>query len=198
MKEPLLFVCLKVLSPVFKLSFIYACLYFIFTRQLSLHLKCYLCMLFIDCYGLFLRHTESGKCITRSEELVYKNAGYALPYFVVMTDNCLDVKAQFRYLNPELLQNIESGGMLMTAARITNTDYNKRWAVYKGVATKAKNTQNGKNHYLQQTNSRSLSLHNLDVCAEPSINSKTSYVMRTAISQCKETKHEFTFGKWNV
>ena len=155
-------------------------------------------MLFIDCYGLFLRHSESRKCITRSEELVYNNPKYALPYFVVMTDNCLDVKAQFRYLNPELLQNIESGGMLMTAARITNKDYNKRWAVYKGVSSNAKKTQNGKNHYLKQTNSTFLSLYNLDVCAEPSVNSKTLYVMRTAISKCNKIKHEFTFGKWNV
>ena len=152
-------------------------------------------MLFIDCQGVFLRHTKSGKCITRSEELVYNYPSYALPYFVVMTDNCLDLKAQFRYLNPELLQNIESGGILMTS---TTNSYKDRWAVYKGVSSGAKKVQNSQNHYLKQTNSNSLSLYNLGVCAEPSINSKTSYVMRTAISQCNEIKHEFTFGKWNV
>ena len=154
-----------------------------------------LSLLFIDCYGFFLRHTESGKCITRSEELVYDNKGYALPYFVVMTDNCLDVRAQFRYLNPELLQNIESGGILMTSP---SWDYRSRWVVYRGVSSSAKRTQYGKNHYLKQTNFTSLSLYNLGVCAEPSINSKNSYVMKTAITQCNETKHEFTFGKWNA
>ena len=157
-----------------------------------MHLKF---LLFIDCYGLFLRHTESGKCITRSEELVYNNAKYALPYFVVMIDNCLDFKAQFRYLNPELLQNIESGGILMAS---TAKSYKDRWAVYKGVSETAKTTQNSKNHYLKQNNSRSLSLYNLKVCAEPSINSKTSFVMKRAISLCNEAEHEFTFGKWNV
>ena len=167
-------------------------LVFYFMRQSSLHLKF---LLFIDCYGLFIRHTESGKCITRSEELVYKHARYALPYFVVMIDNCLDFKAQFRYLNPELLQNIESGGILMTS---TTNSYKDRWAVYKGVSSGAKKVQNGQDHYLKQTNSNSLSLYNLDVCAEPSINSNTAYVMKRAISQCKEIKHEFTFGKWNV
>ena len=152
-------------------------------------------LLFIDCYALFLRHNESGKCITRSEEAVYISKGYALPYFVVMTDNCLDVKAQFGYLNPELLQNIESGGILMTS---TQSIYKNRWAVYRGVSRKAKKIQNGTNHYLKQANSRSLSLYNLAVCAEPSVNSKTLYVITTAMSQCKKTKHEFTFGKWNV
>ena len=113
-----------------------------------------------------------------------------------MTDNCLDVKAQFRHLNPEFLQNIESGGILMTSKYSRNKLYKDRWAVYKGVSSRAKATQYDKNHYLKQTDFTLLSLYNLGVCAEPSI--KAHYVMKRAISQCNKTKHEFTFGKWNV
>ena len=142
-------------------------------------------LLFIDCQGLFLRHTESGKCITGSDELVYDDPDYALPYFVVMTDNCLDDKAQFLYLNnTERLHNIEKEGTLMSA---TGIHYQSRWAVYKGISVSALATQNGPRFNLKQTARGSLAQDK--ICAKPEI----KYVKRS--SDCDRANQQFTFGK---
>ena len=141
-------------------------------------------LLFIDCQGLFLRHTESGKCITRSDELVYDDPDYALPYFVVMTDNCLDDKAQFLYLNnTELLHNIEKEGTLMSDIG----RYKSRWAVYKGISKVALATQNSPMFNLKQTARGSLAQDK--ICAKPEI----KYVKRS--SDCDRANQQFTFGK---
>ena len=143
-----------------------------------------LILLFIECDGFFLRHTMSGKCISRSEKLVYDHPNWAFPYFVVMTDNCLDHKAQFLYLNnTELLHNIEKGGTLMSATG----RYRSRWAVYKGVSEKALAFQKSQKFYLKQTTHGSLTQDN--ICAEPEI----KYVKRR--SYCNKTSQHFTFGK---
>ena len=145
-----------------------------------------LILLFIDCQGFFLRHTASGKCITRSEELVYDDADYALPYFVVMTDNCLDVRAQFLYLNnTELLHDVQKGGTLISDPR--TKDYKGRWAVYKGVTDRAKMTQTNTKYNLKQTGYGSLTQDN--ICAEP----ETKYVRRR--NYCGGINQQFTFGK---
>ncbi|CAB3997379.1 receptor-type tyrosine- phosphatase epsilon-like isoform X2 [Paramuricea clavata] len=143
---------------------------------------------FSDCQSLFLRHVDSGKCITASEELVYDNPTYSFPYFVVMTDNCLNVSAQFRYLDSELLHNIEKEGTLMTST--TNTDYQSRWAVYKGVSATAIRTQNRARYRLKQTDAGSLFFYywSRKLCADPS----TKYVLKSAI--CDTEKQKFTFG----
>ena len=142
-----------------------------------------LILLFIDCNGIFLRHTASGKCITRSEELVYDNPEYAFPYFVVMTNDCLDHKAQFLYLNnTELLHNIEKEGTLMSDTR----EYNSRWAVYKGVSKKALKIQKDPKFNLKQKTHGSLTQNN--ICAEPG----TTYLIRKS---CSGTNQQFTFGK---
>ena len=146
-----------------------------------------LTFLFSDCESFFLKHTQSGKCITRSEELVYNNPNHAFPYFVVMTDNCLDDKVQFRYLDSELLHNIEKDGTLISPDQ--PTVYKSRWAVYKGVSPIAKNNQKSADNRLKQTDTESLFLYNMNVCAEPS----TKYVMRK--TYCNTTKQQFTFGK---
>ena len=143
-----------------------------------------LMLLFIDCQGLFLRHTESGKCITGSDELVYNVPDYALPYFVVMTDNCLDDKAQFLYLNnTELLHNIEKEGTLMSHTG----KYKSRWAVYKGIHERALASQNGPRFNLKQTARGSLAQDK--ICAKPEI----KYVKRS--SDCDRANQQFTFGK---
>ena len=144
-------------------------------------------LLFIDCQGLFLRHTESGKCITGSDELVYNNPNHALPYFVVMTDNCLDDKAQFLYLNnTELLHNIEKEGTLMSEIGT----YQSRWAVYKGISERALTFQNDPRFNLKQTARGSLAQDK--ICAKP----ETKYVKRS--SDCDLANQQFTFGKWKV
>ena len=143
-----------------------------------------LILLFIECDGLFLRHTASGNCITRSEGLVYDDPNWALPYFVVMTDNCLDHKAQFLYLNnTELLHNIEKGGTLMSEPC---KRYKDRWAVYKAVDKVALKSQTNSRFYLKQTANGSLTQDN--ICAEP----ETQYVKRRS---CNWTNQHFTFGK---
>ena len=143
-------------------------------------------LLFIDCQGLFLRHTQSGKCITGSDELVYDAPDHALPYFVVMTDNCLDDKAQFLYLNnTELLHNIEKEGTLMSS---DTRDYKSRWAVYKGISTHALKIQNDAKFNLKQTARGSLGQDKN--CAQPE---SLKYVKRS--SDCDRVNQQFTFGK---
>ena len=140
-------------------------------------------LLFIECDGLFLRHTASGKCITRSEELVYDKPLQAFPYFVVMTDNCLDHKAQFLYLNnTELLHNIEKKGTLLSTGGV----YKSRFAVFKGVGTKQLVTQKNPRFNLKQTTDGYLTQDN--ICAEPG----TQYLNR---KRCGGTNQQFTFGK---
>ena len=143
-------------------------------------------LLFVDCQGPFLRHTRTGKCITRSKELVYDDSSWAFPYYVVMTDDCLDNKAQFRYLDSELLHNIEKGGTLMSTS---DSRYKSRWVVYKGVSVGGKNSQKSADNHLKQTDAEYLSLYNINVCAEPS----TTYVMRR--TYCDRANQKFTFGK---
>jgi hypothetical protein len=148
-------------------------------------------LFFVASRGFFLRHTQTGKCITASEELVYYNLEWAFPYFVVMTDNCLDDKAQFRYLDSELLHNIEKQGTLVSPREI---HYYGRWTVYKGISTDAQSDQNRAEHRLKQTAAGSLFFYSRSdpVCAEPSMN----YLLRK--SYCSTRIQQFTFGKLNI
>ena len=145
-------------------------------------------ILCLDCQGLFLRHTETGKCITVSEDLAYNSPSYAFPYFVEMTDKCLDTKAQFRYVNNELLHNIVKGGTLGYYAK---SWYNKRWVVYVGVVEEAKQNQDSLEQRLKQTAAGSLSLYyrSHPVCAEPSSKNLSSK------RYCDQKNQTFTFGK---
>ena len=100
-----------------------------------------------------------------------------------MTNDCLDHKAQFLYLNnTELLHNIEKGGTLMS----DTGSYKSRWAVYKGVSEKALTTQKKPRFNLKQTTHGSLTQDN--ICAEPG----TTYLIRKS---CGGTNQQFTFGK---
>ena len=119
---------------------------------------------------------------------MYDDPPWAFPYFVVMTDNCLNVSAQFRYLDSALLHNIEKEGTLLSS---TYKDYHSRWAVYKGVSATAIGTQNTARNRLKQTDAGSLFFYDTskNLCAEPS----TKYVLKSAI--CDTEKQKFTFGK---
>ena len=140
-------------------------------------------LLFVECDCLFLRHAASGNCTTRSEELVYDIPEKAFPYFVVMTDNCLDHKAQFLYLNnTELLHNIEKRGTLLS----TRGDFKSRFAVFKGVAEQPLKTEKNPRFNLKQTTDGYLMQDNK--CAEPG----TKYLNRKS---CGSTNQQFTFGK---
>ena len=63
--------------------------------------------MFSDGQTFFLKHTDSGKCITRRERPAYANSSNAFPYFVAMTENCLNFSAQFSYGDTELLKKQE-------------------------------------------------------------------------------------------
>jgi hypothetical protein len=105
-----------------------------------------------------------------------------------MTDNCLDNKAQFRYLDSQLLQNIENEGTLATSSA---SSYEGRWTVYVGVSKRGKDFQYDAKHRLKQTVGGSLFLSRSHLCAEPSNSSR--YVLSRIY--CNKTQQEFTFGK---
>lgn len=146
---------------------------------------------FLECKSLFLRHEGTRKCIAAGE-LLNKNTRKKLLYFAVMTDNCLNSSAQFRYLENELLHNIEKDGTLASPVPEYQRNHN-RWVVYKGLRDNAPAYQNKAVHRLEQTDAGSLRLYSMKkpVCAEPE--SGTTYVKRN--KTCNEDIQKFTFGK---
>ena len=66
---------------------------------------------------------------------MYNHPYYAKPYFAVMTDNCLNSSAQFRYLNSELLHNTEKDGTLVSPRFGAN--FKNRWSVYHGISDRS-------------------------------------------------------------
>ena len=161
-----------------------------FTDTLFCH-QCHCISIFIllcsDCGGLFLRHTQTGKCITPSDELVYDAPNDAIPYYVVLTDNCLNDTAQFRYLDKPLLSNIEKQGTLWSPA---NPAFKSRWGVYNAVLPARIAVEMSSLNYLKQTAAGSLFLYNRGVCAQPS---SSNYVLRATCGNT--TEQVFTFGK---
>lgn len=145
--------------------------------------------MFSDGQTLFIRDTDSGKCITRAEELPCANSSYALPYFVVMTDNCLNISAQFSYRDTELLKNIEKNGTMVSPS---DKICQNRPSVFKGVSHAAVDFQNKKEHSLKQTNDGTLLFYrmNASVCADVT----PAYVIRN--TTCDTKKQRFTFGMW--
>ena len=143
---------------------------------------------FLECDSLFLRHGKSGKCIATGE-LVYQRK-HAKPYFAVMIDNCLNSSAQFRFLENELLHNIEKDGTLVCPW--PDKSYKHRWAIYKGLRGPGITYQSKSIHRLKQTDAGRLLLYNManPVCAEP----QTTYVIRK--KACDKNIQRFTFGKW--
>ena len=145
--------------------------------------------LFSDCQTFFLRHTDSGKCITRTEELVCTNLSYAFAYFVAMTDNCLNVSAQFNYLDTGLLQNIDEEGTLVSPS---DEIYKNRFAVLKDVQDAALKFQSKHEYSLKQTKGGSLSFYKMNAsgCADPT----PAYVLKN--TTCDTKRQNFTFGMW--
>jgi hypothetical protein len=99
----------------------------------------------------------------------------------------LDERAQFRYLNSELLHNIATGGTLVYSS--TNKDGRDYWAVYKGNSTSGKNYQKKLEHRLKQTAAGSLSFYQKNICA----GLYEDYLLGTSCNSGKQQK--FTFGK---
>ena len=106
-----------------------------------------------------------------------------------MTDNCLNSSAQFRYLENELLHNIDKDGTLVCP--LEKKSYKHRWAIYKGLHGFGTTYQSKSIHRLKQTDDGRLLLYNMadPVCAEP----QTTYVIRKKI--CDKNIQRFTLGK---
>ncbi|XP_028402584.1 receptor-type tyrosine-protein phosphatase F-like isoform X2 [Dendronephthya gigantea] len=142
-----------------------------------------------DCQSFFMRQSSSPKeCITREESLIYNEPRHALPSWVIMTDNCLDDKAQFRYKNTEILWHIESGGALFST---TAKSYRNRLAIYVAISTTAKDNQKLSSQKLKQTSAGSLYFYNdgnHGICAELS----GDYLYRR--TYCDGLRQTFTFG----
>ena len=122
---------------------------------------------------------------------MYDNPNYAKPYYVVMTDNCLDVNAQFYYYrNTEFLRNTDTDG---TFAATPNSQYNDRLFVYVPIS---QNYPAGYvkllEHSLKLSAHGSLYFYQKAECGEPS--STDNYVNRVT-SSCGTSNQEFTFGK---
>ena len=119
---------------------------------------------------------------------MYNKSDHAKPYFAVMTDNCLNSSAQFRYVDNELLHNIKKDGTLVSP--LPNT-YKSRLAVYHGVSKKGLHYQKSVEHRLKQTDAGSLFFYNTrtPACAAP----KTKFIKRN--TACDEASQDFTFGK---
>ena len=107
-----------------------------------------------------------------------------------MIDNCLSSGAQFRYLENELLHNIDKDGTLVCPW--PNQSYRHRWAIYKGLRGSGITYQSKSIHRLKQTDAGRLLLYNManPVCAEP----QTTYVIGK--KTCDKNIQRFTFGKW--
>ena len=103
-----------------------------------------------------------------------------------MTDKCLNVKSQFRYLDNELLQNVAGGTFVSSTNKNSKTD---RLLVSSRTFGQIFNDQR-----LKQTAAGSLYFYNVSVCAEPS---KTSYYVDRK-TYCDKPEQIFTFGKCNI
>jgi hypothetical protein len=164
--------------------------FFLYSYWLMLNRLLNVFFLFLDCKGLFLRHTESGKCIAAGEMFLENNI--ARRYWAEMVNNCFNVSASFRYLDTELLQNIDTRGTL--ASFYDNPErYKNRWFVYKGKNDRGLNFEKEDSHRLKQTVAESLYFYDKAVnsCGQP--NGTYLDLKRDGCSNTPEQK--FTFGK---
>ena len=149
--------------------------------------------MFLGCQSLFIRHTESKKCIKAGKSFSFKDEkDYAVRYWAEMVDNCLDVYAQFRYLsNKPLLRNIETGGTLSSYYELSK--YNKSVFVYDGINDIAIGYENDDRNNLKQKPTRSLYFDHKEerTCAQP--NGK--YVDAKQDGCTDASVQKFTFGK---
>ena len=111
-----------------------------------------------------------------------------------MTYDCLDRKAQFRFLDSQLLHNIEKNGTLASPV-VTSRAVDKylgRLVVYQGISDGGKTAQKLQIHRLKQTAGGSLVLYKRrhPLCVEPN---SSKYLIRKTF--CDTTKQKFTFGK---
>ena len=121
------------------------------------------------------------------------NKANAELYWAEMVANCLSTRAQFRYLDSGLVQNIEKKGTL--ASRHNKPEvYKRRLFIYASKSEEGKKFERNQQRYrLKQTPGQSLGFQgaNLHSCAQPN---------GTNVDQKKygcqnSKKQKFTFGK---
>ncbi|CAB4005658.1 Venom prothrombin activator pseutarin-C non-catalytic subunit [Paramuricea clavata] len=125
-----------------------------------------LLVVFKGCQSLFLRHSQSRKCIAAGIQI--SDSNNSRRYWAEMVNNCLNVSAQFRrYLDTELLQNIKTGGTL--ASNLKKPKLQNRLFIHNGKNPKGRNFQKSSVHRLKQTDAGSLFFYNSSVnsCAQP-------------------------------
>ena len=119
--------------------------------------------------------------------MIYNDPTHALPYWIIMTDNCLDDNAQFRYNDTEILWHIETGGALFSTS---HPSYRNLIAIYVAISTAAKNNLASNRQHFKQAEAGSLNFYNDGICAQPD---RSTYVYRRAY--CDRSNQMFTFGK---
>ncbi len=145
--------------------------------------------MFAGCQALFLRHTQSGKCIAAGVHVLEDSRSRR--YWAEMVDNCLNEKAKFRYLDSELLRNINTGGTLVSSYPESSLQH---LFIYDGkINTPGINFENNNKHRLKQTNTGSLFLYDTAVnsCAQPN----GTYVDQKKDGCTNAVEQKFTFGK---
>ena len=147
--------------------------------------------MFLDCQSLFIRHTESKKCIAAANS-TFKTDSWGDRYWAEMVNNCLDEYAQFLYLGDKpLLHNIKTGGTL--GSYDSDSKYKKRVFVYRGKNINGKQFEKGDTIRLKQKSTRSLYFYDKDekTCAQPNGN----YIDAKKNGCNDASVQKFTFGK---
>ncbi|XP_028399530.1 uncharacterized protein LOC114522942 [Dendronephthya gigantea] len=135
--------------------------------------------------GFFLRHTQSEKCLA-AETPTFRNNEYGTRYWIEMVTNCLSDFALFRYLDNEVLHNIETEGNVVSEYGL----YSNRLFIYDGKNKVGRNFANSTKHRMKQTTGGSLYLYNVDDCVQPSV----QYVDVKGTSCTGVAAQKITFG----
>ncbi|XP_028410756.1 uncharacterized protein LOC114533438 isoform X2 [Dendronephthya gigantea] len=141
------------------------------------------------CEGFFLRHTLSGKCISAEELFLITSAGTR--YWAELVDDCLSKNASFRYLQNKLMQNIGTGGNLVTS---DSPIYQNRLFVFGGKSSSGKIYMNSPTYRLKQTNAGTLYFYDKirNSCAQPDARRKYIDEKKNGCRDAEEQR--FTFG----
>ncbi|XP_028399360.1 uncharacterized protein LOC114522810 [Dendronephthya gigantea] len=135
--------------------------------------------------GFFLRHTKSGKCLA-AKTPTFSHNSYGTRYWAEMVTNCLDDLALFRYLDNEVLHNIETEGNVVS----DYPHYNSRLLIYDGNNKRGRDYANSTKHRIKQTVGGSLYLYDVNDCVQPSV----QYVDVKDTSCTEEAAQKITFG----
>ncbi|XP_028410740.1 uncharacterized protein LOC114533426 [Dendronephthya gigantea] len=144
---------------------------------------------FEGCEAFFLRHTQSGKCVSAGYLILESTT--ATRYWAELVDDCLYKNASFRYLQSELVRNIATGGNLITSG---GEIYRKRLFIYVGKSLVGKNFESSLVYRLKQTNDGSLYFYDkvANSCSQP--DARRKYIDQKKNGCTGTAEQKFTFG----